>query len=376
MRQVFSNAVILEGERLEVTRGHLVVEGGEIKEISEGSPSGRATDLKGGIVMPPLVNAHTHVGDAAGKELYVGKTQPEVVGPRGVKFEVLKSSPENSISSMKSSLQEILRSGTIAHCDFREGGAEGIKLLKKAMVPPLRSLALGRGKDLAELKKVLKVADGIGMSSIVSADPKTLSAISKEAKADGKFFSLHVSETGDGQKTSLEETGKGEVERALELEPSFLIHATNCSIDELKILKKKKVPVVFCPRANQLLSVGVPPIAGALELGAEFWIGTDNVMVAQPDMFEELRFAWACLRKENKKAGAEEARRLLIAATVSPVKTFSLEGGAIRQGGEATFLILSRKTNLQDVSNLHAGIVNRGRVDNIRSLFVAGKAIF
>jgi len=39
-KQVFSNAVILEGEELEVTRGYLVISGGVVKKIcvEDGQP--------------------------------------------------------------------------------------------------------------------------------------------------------------------------------------------------------------------------------------------------------------------------------------------------------------------------------------------------
>jgi cytosine/adenosine deaminase-related metal-dependent hydrolase len=377
MRQVFSNAVILEGGDLEVTRGYLVVEGRKIKKISEGSPPGRATDLKGGIILPPFINAHTHVGDTVGKEMYLGKPQPEVVGPGGVKFKVMASSPtRKTVSSIRATLKDMVRTGTSVHCDFRENGLAGLKLLKKAAAPGLRTLTLGRGETVEETREVLKKADGIGLPSISSFSLEELQEISQRTNRKHKLLSLHAAETEEAQELSVKNTGKGEIQRALELKPSFIVHATHGSTDDLKRLAKEKVPVVFCPRSNQLLSVGTPPINKAMELGVDFWLGTDNVMVAQPDMFEELRFAWAVMRREDHGVGKEESRQLLTAATTAPAEKLGVRGGAIYSGGGATFLILSRKNNLQDISDIHAGIVNRARADNIRSFFLSGKAIF
>jgi cytosine/adenosine deaminase-related metal-dependent hydrolase len=377
MRQVFSNAVILEGEDLEITRGYLVVKDREIREISEGSPAGRAIDLKGGIIMPPFINSHTHVGDSVGKELYLGRSQPDVVGPGGIKFRAIEAStPQRIVSSIRATLKDMLRTGTIAHYDFREGGLAGIDLLRKASQPPLRSFVLGRGSNFEEFCEVLMKADGIGVSSIDVLDFKELREISQRARKARKLFTLHAAETLEAQKRSLRTTGKGEIKRALELKPSFIIHATHSSREDLKLLMKRRIPVVFCPRSNHLLSVGSPPIDVAMELGIEFWLGTDNVMISQPNMFEELRFAWACLRLKNKRAGRGEARRLLIAATVAPLRHFNSRGGVLSPGREATFLILSKKNNLTDVVNIHAGILNRARADNLRAFFIAGENIF
>jgi cytosine/adenosine deaminase-related metal-dependent hydrolase len=377
MRQVFSNAVILEGEDLEITRGYLVIKDREIKEISEGSPAGRATDLKGGIIMPPFINSHTHVGDSVGKELYLGRPQSDVVGPGGVKFRAIEAStPQRIVSSIRATLNDMLRTGTRAHYDFREGGLAGIDFLRKASQPPLHSFILGRGSDFKEFCEVLTKADGIGISSIEVLDFRELREISKRARKMRKLFTLHAAETQEAQKRSLRTTGKSEIKRALELKPSFVIHAIHSSMGDLKLLRRKRTPVVFCPRTNHLLSVGSPPLDLAMELEVDFWLGTDNAMVSQPDMFEELRFAWACLRLENKRAGRDEARRLLIAATVAPAKHFDLRGGALSPGSEATFLILSKKNNLTDVANIHAGILNRARADNVRAFFISGKNIF
>ncbi len=376
MRQVFSNAVILEGEDLEVVRGYFVVDGGKIKAISEGSPTGSSTDLKGAIVMPPLVNAHTHVGDSFGKDMYLGRRQPEVVGPKGVKFEILKLPQQKIISSMEVALGGILKSGTLAHVDFREGGLAGVNLLRKISSEPLQTIVLGRGDSSEEIRGVLARADGIGLPSVNAFGEWELSEISGWARSARKIFAMHAAETEEQNRISLKKTGKNEIKRALAAKPSFIVHATHGSSEDLKLLRKNNVPVVFCPRSNNLLSVGTPPIAKAIEIGADFWLGTDNVMVCEPDMFEELRFAWACTRRENHRAGKDEARKLLVAATVAPAERLRLKFGPISEGKSATFLVLAKKTNLEHISDIHVGIVNRARADNIRSIFVAGKGIF
>jgi len=371
-KQTLSNAIIFEGDDLEITRGYLVVHRGVIEKICSGTPSGRATDLKRGFILPPFINAHTHLADAVSKELYLGRKLYEVVGPSGLKFRVLDSARESRIiAAMRSAIKDMLRTGTMAHFDFREGGVEGVKLLRAASRFPVTSLAFGRPSTIEELEDVLKVSDGIGLPSVDAFEPKSLREIADRVSSANKLLALHVAES----RGVLSHTPSDEIRLALRLRPSFVVHATWATRRDLKAIRRAKVPVVFCPRANSLFGVGVPPLHIALALNVKFCLGTDNVTACQPNMFEELSFAWACLRRADDEVSGEEARRLLEAATLAPLSIFKLPWGAVKEGNPATFLVLAKGNNLTNLTDLHAGLVNRARADNIRAIYVDGKIL-
>ena len=375
-KHVMSNAVIFEGEELEVTRGYMVIRDGLIEKICEGTPPKSDIDLKHGFILPPFVNAHTHIADSVAKELYLGKEQPEVVGPKGVKFLALSSHPRGELlASIRATLQDMLRTGTLAHCDFRENGVEGVELLREAQHKSIKSIIMGRPSSLEGLDDILTKSDGIGFPSLEVFDDKELMFIARRTKRAKKLFSVHIAETRASRESSFRKTGKSEVERALELDISFIVHATHASKLDFELLRKKDVPIVFCPRANSLLGVGLPSIQSALERETRFCFGTDNVTVCQPNMFEELSFAWSCVRQSDVSAGGEEARRLLQAATVEPLKIFDLDWGPVMEGGEATFMLLARANNLTNLTDVYAGLVNRARADNVRAIYVHGKMI-
>lgn len=366
--QVFRNALILEGRELELSRGVLVVREGRMR-ILRGFPpkKGSCTDLKHGLVLPPFVNAHTHVGDSILKEGYLGRTQQEVVGPGGVKFQVEKL-PRSKVSrAIQRTLVQMLKSGILAHCDFREGGVEGVKLLRRLLVPPLRSIILGRPDG--SLEEILRCSDGLGFPSLEVAERfKGLKL------PEGKFLSVHVSETRDAEESSVRHFGKGEVRRALEMNPSFLVHGTWASEEDYRLLANRRVPIVFCPRANHLLGCGSPPISLALRLGVRFFLGTDNVMVAEPDMFSELSFAWALVRRDNPRAGDEEAKKLLAAATVEPALFFGLSWGPLEEEREATFMVLG-DASFWGLEKSIATVVNRASRANLKGLYVGGEKL-
>lgn len=233
----------------------------------------------------------------------------------------------------------------------------------------LKSVILGRPSNFAELPGVLKEADGLGLPSLDFMRAGELEKAAHLTIKAKKLRAVHVAETADAQNSSIKKTRMTEVKRALGLKPSFVVHATHATNDDLKLLQKKRVPVVFCPRANSLLGAGVPPIAQAMQLGLKFCIGTDNAMVCQPDMFEELRFAWACLRRSDPSAGSDEARELITAATLRPARLLRLPWGPIEVGKKVAFTILSRGKNLENIRDVYAGIVNRARAENVRAVF-------
>jgi cytosine/adenosine deaminase-related metal-dependent hydrolase len=375
-KQTLYNAVLLEGDELKVTDGYLVIRDGGIEKIGEGMPAGRGKDLKRAFIIPPFVNAHTHVADSVAKDIYIGKTQTKVVGPNGAKFRELRLRKESEIiAAVRTSLGDMLRTGTLAHCDFREGGLAGIELLHRSSNPSVHSIILGRPSNSEKLEEILKVSDGVGLPSLEGFELNALKRIAEKVAGTKKILAVHVAETADSQSSSINATGKSEVRRALELSPSFLVHCTWATAEDFDFICRAGVPVMFCARANSLLGVGVPPIQLALAKGAKFCLGTDNVTVCQPNMFEELSFAWACLRRANGNAGGEEARKLLRSVTVEARKLFSLPWGTIQEGDPATFMVLGRGQNLLNLTDLHAGIVNRARADNIKEIYLDGKII-
>jgi len=375
-KQILSNAIIMAGEDLETTRGYLVIKDGLISEISQGTPQKRAVNLKGGFIIPPFINSHTHVVDSVAKELYLCKTQPQVVGPRGVKFRALKSGTVGlMVQATKATLQDMVRTGTLAHCDFREGGVQGVNFLKRITPPHLVSIILGRFSQISELASLLRASDGVGLPRVDAFPQHVMRKASERALKAKKLFAVHVAENAEEMTAFKRKYRRSEAETAIDLNCSFVVHATHASEEELLKFKANKIPVVFCPRSNSLLGVGVPPIASALDAGVSFFFGSDNAMVCQPDMFEEISFAWKCLRRVDTRAGSEEARKILSAVTIAPLRFFRLPWGPIAEGQRATFTVLSRGNNLLHLSDIYAGLVNRARADNIRNIYLNGKII-
>lgn len=369
--KILENITVLRGTELEPVQGYMVVKDGVIQEIGRGNSSKSGRDMNQSFIIPPFVNAHTHIGDSVRKGLYQGKKQQEMVGEGGLKFGALEEcSEEEKIGAMGDTLMDMKESGTLAHCDFREYGIKGSRLLRRAENKAVKSIILTRPTSENELEEILSEVEGIGIPSLDFLSTDSIGLIAEKVTRADKILSVHASETKSAHEKSLEEHGITEIQRALKFDPTFLVHGTWATRDDLKSMSDADVPLVICPRSNSLLSTGLPPIKQALEEGVELWLGTDNVSVAPPIMFRELSFAWTVLRLQSEGAGRDEARELLKAATVNPAEGLDLPFGPIVEGQKAAFTVISRKRNLLRCENPHVGIVNRAGVNNVEEVFL------
>ncbi len=299
-----ANGIILKGKDLVPTRENIVVDEGKIIEIGKESLEGKIIDVDGAVVCPSFINGHMHIGDSIIKDEGYGLSLSEMVKPpHCVKHVALSNASDDElIEAMKSSMWDMVNSGTTHFIDYREGGLKGVKLLKKASEDiPITPLILGRDDsfygddpDLSKVKvairKLLKYADGIAPSGFGEITMEVGEIISKECAKAGKISSIHVAESESNQIESLDSCGLSEIEKGVVTKFSQLVHLTNPKNNDLKSVADSAQNVVVCPRANATLNVGVVPLPEMIDFGIKPILGTDNVMLNSPNMLRELEF--------------------------------------------------------------------------------------
>lgn len=272
--------------------GWVAVEDGLIASVGSGAPPERP--VARGVLLPSLVNAHTHCGDFLARgRIPDGISLPEAVEPpNGLKYRLLRAAtPEERQRSLLDSCREARAHGTRVVYDFREGGAEGSRALKlAAREAGIEAVALGapEGRETApedEVLALLEHADGLGLSAVRDVTPESALAHARLARRAGKRFALHWSE---GVREPLEPV--------LALRPDFLVHCVQATAADVERLADARVPLVTCPRANARLVGGVADVRAWLDAGLDVCIGTDNAMLQTLDVLAELRFARERLR--------------------------------------------------------------------------------
>lgn len=367
----FTNGIILRGLNLEPVKANVTVDDGIIIDISKDTKEGKVIDVDGSIIAPSFLNGHTHIGDSIIKDEGYGLSLGEMVKPpEGVKHRALASAEdEDIIASMKSSMLDMAESGVTHFIDYREGGIKGVKLLRQASKDiPIKPIILGRDDsfygddpDLAKVKsqirKLLKIADGIAPSGFGEITDEVANLIVEECNNAGKISSIHVAESESTQIESVEKSGKTEIGRGVDSNFNQLVHCTNPKNDDLELIKNSNANVVVCPRANATLNVGIAPLNEMLDLGIKPILGTDNLMLNSPDMFRELEFTIKIM-SVNYNDYLNPCELLKMATTNACL--FDFDKSCIEIGQDSQFNVIKHFSK-----NPYLSIINRSQTKNI-----------
>ena len=308
---ILKNISVLYGNDLKfIEKTSVQITGNTFQKISSKikPTKNKIVNCKGLLLIPGLINSHTHIGDSIAKDIALNKSTDSKIHPMfGIKQKILRETePKKLILFMRKTAKSMIKKGITTFIDFRESGLDGILLIQKALSDiPIRAVILGRiefyqsidnikkntpipKSYLNQLETVLKNCDGLGISGSNENNDSVLKQLSKTKK----IRAIHCAETKQSYFKSKQITKKTEPQRCMLLKPNFLVHMTYASKSDLRLVSKKIRGIVVCPRANAALAEGIPDIVQMLKMNCNVAIGTDNIMINSPDMFREMDFLW------------------------------------------------------------------------------------
>lgn len=372
------------------------IENGFIKKIQKVRKVSTAQDSNL-VMIPGLWNGHTHLGDSAVPDGATGLTLEEgFFWPDGFKHKVLReTSPEILQKNMEHHLCYMFNTGTVGHIDFREQGQLGCELLKEtSRKSKIRSIILGRFRvppfnkpqlhsnqaglnddNLEELRNVLNVADGFAESTMNDLTDVAWQQIKEFTNKKNKLRAVHCLESENYRESSKKITGRGDLERALDLYgPDLIVHMTVANDEEICLAKNSRASFVLNPRANANLGLPLPPIAGLLDAGLNLLLGTDNVMLNSPNMFAELDFTYKVCKSQYQCPTKPHPKDILKMATSNIGNLFKDKYyGYLDEGLPADYVLIDfSKQHLKPTGNLLATIITRVTPDDIISTNLGG----
>lgn len=448
MTTVIENATILYGGELQIIKnGVIVIDNyGIIEKAGKNSDmvdsklysqllndkKTNVLDARGYIVFPGLVNSHTHIGDAIGKDISSNADLDTRVNPNhSIKKTILeKTEPHQLRQFMKNAAISMLNKGITTFVDFREGDLPGVNLLKDAIKDiPIKSIVLGRldfnifhkntankntvtinnsdnnnnntsensrtkknnGLDENEVFKrggeILNSCGGFGLSGANECDDKILATYKKivnkknKQNAHGKkektILAIHAAESAQTVEQSLKNTGKTEIGRTIfTLEPDVYIHVTNPTMHDLDLLRYSNKGIVICPRSNGVLGTGFVPLREMLKRGFIVAIGTDNIMLNSPDLFKEMDFLIKSQRAYEKNTSFLDAKAVLKMATVNSGKIFYRNIGCIDKGYPADLIFMDEyDIDIYPMHDPYMSIIHRCSERAIKAVMIDGKFV-
>jgi 5-methylthioadenosine/S-adenosylhomocysteine deaminase len=155
----------------------------------------------------------------------------------------------------------------------------------------------------------------------------------------------HVAEDREGAKLIKERYGKGYVEVFYELGvlgPKFqMAHTIFVSEKEIRYIAETRARVIYTPTADMLLAAGAPPIQKMRETGIVVGLGTDSPNNSQ-DMIQCMKFGALLQKAGTENSTVMPAKEILRIATIDGAIAMGLENeiGSLEVGKKADIVIV------------------------------------
>ncbi|ATZ60670.1 MAG: amidohydrolase family protein [Methanosarcinales archaeon Met12] len=372
------------------------IENGVIANIGKSGVADQVIDASGGIVMPGLVNTHTHLGMTLFRgyadDLPLKQWLTEHIWP----IEAKLTDADVHIGTLLGCL-EMIRSGTTTFADMyikMDGTAMAVEESGLRGVLSYGMIELGdeeKGERELEIgRKFIKKWNGAADGRIVArygphapntCSPDFLTRVRERAYKDGVCIHIHLAETKMETDEMMAKYGMCSV-RLLDnigfLGPDVLAaHCVWLSDDDIKILKKSDVKIAHNPTSNMKLASGIAPIPECINNGIVVGIGTDGCASNNTlDMFHEMKMA-ALLHKVHKlDPTVIPAQEVLKMATINGAHALGIDGGTIAKGKKADIIIVDiHKPHLTPKHSLTSHLVYCAKGSDVGTTIVDGKVL-
>ncbi len=396
--------------------GALLVKGGRIAAVGRFSALRREdadiVDFGDAVLLPPLVNAHTHL------ELTHYPRWQALVGETAIPgsfvdwiLQVIRVKRQLEPGRFSPSLQEGIRlsleSGTGAVGDILSSFPARTAYAGSPLKGRLYYETLGR--DPAVNRKLLRaigqllddgrigsLASGISPHSPYTLSAEYLEEIFEFARRRGVPVAIHLAESAD--EVAFLQAADGPLARVLypfvgwrEMLPpparrspvayldergglragSLLIHGVQVTAEDVGRLARSGASVVLCPRSNARLGVGRAPVEWYLEQGVPLALGTDSLASCDSlSLWDEIAFA------RNWFAGRLSPSQLLTMATRNGAAALGLGGemGELAANRGAHFQVLV-PASLPAAAELEEFLCSPGRSAEVSALYLDGREV-
>jgi len=378
--------------------GTVVIEDGKITEIGEKTKERAETviDAKGSVVMPGLVNTHTHAAMTLFRgyadDLQLAEWLEKHIWPAESQLRA-----EDVYRGSLLACLEMIRSGTTSFADMYFFMDETAKAVESSGLRASLSHGLIElwneekgATDLKEGKRFVRAwqgaADGriktmYGPHAPNTCSDEYLAKVREESRKDGAGIHIHLLETEAELLAMKERYGKCSVHMLEDIGffgPDVLAaHCVWLSDGDIEILRERGVNVSHNPISNMKLASGTAPVYKMLERGVNVSLGTDGCASNNNlDLFEEMKTAALLHKLSTGNPTALPARQVLKMATVNGARALGTETGMLKAGMKADLIIVDmKKPHLTPCFDIPSHLVYSAGGSDVRTTIVDGKVL-
>ena len=385
-----------------IENGSLVVGAdGTIRAIAPGQITHNATeviDARGAIVMPGLINSHTHLGmtlfrglgDDMSLEDFLARLMPAEVKVlnyaavhAGTELAALESLlggittsldmyylPDAALEVANSSLMRIQTGPNFLETD----GPEPLKFADR--------LSWAK-KWLAAPRDSAGSTGWVAPHSTYLLDEKQLRTLAELASEFEARIHVHAAETvGEMQLVANRHGGRTPIQVLADtklLRRSVLAHGVHLSDDDIALIASNSATVVHCPASNFKLASGVARILDLQRAGVNIALGTDGPASGNDlDLWIAIRLAGYMQKTMAKDPSVLPAVDLVRMATINGAKALQLDHiiGSLEVGKRADLIVLDADSpSLTPSFEPHTTIATCVTRADVRHVLVDGQIV-
>lgn len=362
---VNANIVTMKDQEDIIKNGYItIIENGKIENVKEGqyTGDGEVIDMEGDIVIPALINGHTHTAMSLLRGYADDKPLKEWLEAYIWPKENEWMNEENVVLGTKLGMLEMLASGTGTFCDMYFFTQRTIETVEKAGMRGLMAEGIidfptpnmKTPKDMFNyVEGSLKMYNGglarpvISVHAPYTTSPEIIERAAGIAKDKDILFVTHTAETLTEIADIRKRFNKTPIEHFSNLIPkdtkTAMAHMVHLSDNDMNVAAERGFNAVHNPQSNLKLSSGIAKIAMMRERGILVSIGTDGAASNNNlDMVEEMRTASLIGKMDNPEhLSAYETMKM---ATIEGARVLHIddETGTIEAGKSADIVRISR----------------------------------
>ena len=407
MNILINNGIILpmnaSNEDKPYFNGYVGIEGERIAFVSSNPDEAKAflakhkddctqIDASGKVVMPGLINTHTHVAMALLRGISDDVPLMEWLEQHIWPIEG-KMGYQEVYDGARLGILEMLMGGTTTFVDmypYEEAIAEAAESagIRAVVSPcPMDFRMEHFENDWRQVKKRFSgsrlVTMWMGPHAVYTLSGEHLQRSISLSKELGIGSHVHLAETQTEQDNCMAQHGMSPTEY-LEKEGMFstktlAAHCVVMSDHDIEILARHGVSVAHNPQSNMKLASGIAPVRKMLDAGINVAIGTDGASSNNDlDMWEEMRTASLLQKVATMDPCAIPAYTALQMATVNGAKAIGCEGkiGVLAADAFADILLVDiEKAHLYPHTNLISELVYSTHASDVDTVIVNGKIV-
>jgi len=382
--------------------GFLCIRGDSISKIGTGTPTSfkaeKVIDARGGLILPGLVNCHTH----AAMSLFRGLADdlPLMEWLNNYIFPAERNMDAEFVyTGTLLALAEMILSGTTTFCDMylfedqvaRAARKAGVRCLVGEVLYDFPSPNYGPvEKGLEYTESLIQkwqtdplVSIAVEPHSLFTCSPKLLTASNELALKYKVPLIIHVAETLTEVSEIKEKYGKTPVKHldSLGLLGPHLIadHCVHIEDADIKTLAANGVKVVHNPESNMKLASGIAPIPQMLSQGLTVGLGTDGCASNNNlDLFSEMDTAAKLHKVNTLDPTVMDARSVLKMATIHGARVLGLQDvtGSLEVGKKADVIVIdTHKPHLTPMYNATSHLVYAARGNDVSHSIINGQPV-